>query len=200
MPPEAARRPANTTGRKRDEQRTDAILTAAADLLLEVGFDRFTTQDVATRAGTGKGAIYRRWPTKEALLAEAIRHMPTAQPPVSGDPLDDLRTLVSDRCRSAEQKPDLVPGLISAMRADTGIEAAVKDTYDVSHIRTTIARILGDGHPHLDVLTDMTQAIPLLRAAFVPESLDGDEMAADIVSLIATLADARERSPRDHNG
>ena len=106
MTQDPSRRPANTTGRRRDEQRTDAILEAAADLLLEVGFDRIRTQDVAQRAGAGKGAIYRRWPTKEALLAEAIRNMPAGESPNSDDPVADLRSLVGDRCRSAEEKPD----------------------------------------------------------------------------------------------
>lgn len=182
------RRPAKPAGRKRDQDVTDAILEAAADLLLEVGFDRIRTEDVAKRAGAGKGAIYRRWPTKEALLAEAIRTMPAGEAPVSDDPVADLRVLVGDRCRSAEQKPDLVPGLISAMRAHDGIEAAVKQGYDLSYVRDTIARIIGPDHPHLDVLTDLTQAVPLMRAAFTPESLDGDAMAEEIVSLIASVA------------
>ncbi|MEO1059913.1 MAG: helix-turn-helix domain-containing protein [Actinomycetota bacterium] len=188
MTEDAGRRPTNTTGRRRDEERTEAILEAAADLLLEVGFDRIRTQDVAERAGAGKGAIYRRWPTKEALLAEAIRNMPAGVAPESDDPVADLRTLVGDRCRSAEAKPDLVPGLISAMRADEGIEAAVKEGYDLSHVRDTIGRILGSDHPHLDVLADMTQAVPLLRAAFTPEDLDGEAMTDEIVSLIVALA------------
>ncbi|MEM7326449.1 MAG: helix-turn-helix domain-containing protein, partial [Actinomycetota bacterium] len=165
-----------------------AILTAAADLLLEVGFDRIRTQDVAERAGAGKGAIYRRWPTKEALLAEAIRNMPAGEAPVTDDPVEDLRTLVGSRCRSAEEKPDLVPGLISAMRTDDGIEAAVKDGYDLSYVRDTIARIIGADHPHLDLLTDITQAVPLMRAAFTPETLNGDAMTEEIVSLIGSLA------------
>ena len=188
MTADAGRRPDNTTGRKRDEERTDAILTAAADLLLEVGFDRLRTQDVADRAGAGKGAIYRRWPTKEALLAEAIRNMPTADPQVTDDPMADLRKLVSDRCRSAADKPDLVPGLISAMRADPGIEDAVKAGYNVEPLRNAIARIVGPDHPHLDLLTDLTNAIPLLRAAFTPETLNAEAMTDEIISHIESVA------------
>ena len=40
----------------------------------------------------------------------------------------------------------------------------------------------------LIALTDMTQAIPVLRAAFTPETLDGDAMTDEIVSLIEALA------------
>ncbi len=195
MTEQPGRRPDNTSGRPRDAARTDAILTAAADLLLEVGFDRIRTQDVAERAGAGKGAIYRRWPTKEALLAEAIRNMPARTAPVTDDPIGDLRTLVADRCQSAQEQPDLVPGLISAMRADQGIEDAVKEGYDLSYMRDTLARILGPDHPHLNVLADITQAVPLYRAAFTPESLDGSTMTEEIVSLIESLAAGQGASP-----
>ena len=188
MTNEPGRRPDKATGRRRDEDRTEAILKAAADLLLEVGFDRIRTQDVAERAGAGKGAIYRRWATKEALLAEAIRNMPRANPPVTDNPELDLRELVNDRCLSAERQPDLVPGLISAMRSDPGIEEAVKAGYNLDYVRSAIARMIGPDHPHLDLLTDVTQAIPLLRAAFIPETLNAETMTDEITSLIQTIA------------
>ena len=70
------RRPAAARGRKRDEERTGEILEAAQAVLLDHGFDRFRIQDVATRAGCGTGAIYRRWASKEDLVADAIRTMP----------------------------------------------------------------------------------------------------------------------------
>ncbi|MEM8925561.1 MAG: hypothetical protein AAGD35_18810, partial [Actinomycetota bacterium] len=68
------------------------------------------------------------------------------------------------------------------------IEAAVKDGYDLSYMRDTIARILGPDHPHLDLLADMTQAVPTHRAAFTPEAVDGEAMTEEIVSLIESLA------------
>lgn len=188
MTSDDGRRPDNTTGRKRDDEVTRAILDAAAELLLEVGFDKLRTQDVAERAGAGKGAIYRRWSTKEALLAEAIRNMPANDPEVTDDPVADLRAIVESRCRSAEHNPDLVPGLISAMRADEAIERAVKDGVDLGYVRNAIARIVGDDHPHLDLLTDLTQAIPLLRAAFMTDTLDAERMTDEIMSMIESFS------------
>ena len=108
MADDTARIPAKPTGRKRDQDVTDAILSATAELLLEVGFAQIRTQDIAERAGAGKGAIYRRWPTKEALFAEAIRNMPAGEAPATDDPLADLRAIVAERCRQAEAQPDLV--------------------------------------------------------------------------------------------
>lgn len=191
MTADTGRRPHNTTGRKRDEDLTAAILEAAGELLLQVGFDRLRIQDVADRAGAGRGSIYRRWPTKEALLAEAIRVMPDYEPDVTDDPVADLRAIVTRRCLSASDEPDLVPGLISAMRADNRIEQAVKDGYTLDYLRNAIARIIGTDHPHLDLLTDLTPAIALHRSAFTPETLDPHDTAREILSLIQSIAHHR---------
>jgi len=188
MTQETSRRPDKTRGRKRDTGRTEAILKAAADLLLEVGFDRFRVQDVATRAGSGTGAIYRRWPKKESLITEAIRNMPVPEAAVTDDPVADLRAIVGPKCISSAEKPDLVPGLISAMRSDTGIEEAVKEGYSLEYIRNAIARIIGDDNPHLDLLTDLTPAIALHRSSFTPESIDPHAMTDEIMSLILSIA------------
>ena len=101
-----ARRPEKIRGRKRDTGRTDAILKAAEELLLDIGYDKLRIQDVAERAGSGTGAIYRRWPNKEALVAEAIRNMPDPDAEITDDPVADLRALVNRTCFAAADKPD----------------------------------------------------------------------------------------------
>jgi AcrR family transcriptional regulator len=188
MTADTGRRPDNTTGRKRDDDLTNAILEAAGELLLDVGFDRLRIQDVAEKAGAGKGAIYRRWPTKQALLAEAIRVLPNYQPDVTDDPVADLRTIVDRRCISASENPDLVPGLISAMRADDEINQAVKDTYTVQYLRDAIGRIIGPDNPHLDLLSELTPAIVLHRSTYPPEGLNVDKTGDEIISLIQSIA------------
>jgi len=61
-------------GRPRAADRTPPSSQAAKDLLGEVGYDRLRIQDVADRAGAGLATLYRRWPTKQALIADAIGH------------------------------------------------------------------------------------------------------------------------------
>ncbi|WP_020577690.1 TetR/AcrR family transcriptional regulator [Actinopolymorpha alba] len=63
---------ASRRGRPRDAAADTRIRGAAADLLLERGFERVTVQDVAERAGVGKATVYRRWPSKEALAYDAL--------------------------------------------------------------------------------------------------------------------------------
>jgi len=180
--------PEKTRGRKRDDSRTGSILKAAIELLLEVGFDKFRVQDVAQRAGAGTGAIYRRWPKKEALIADAIRTMPNDKAQITNDPIADLKALISPKCRSAFEKPDLVPGLVSAMRADKGIEDAVKAGYSLENLNNAVARIVGNDHPSLQLLTELTPAIALLRSSFTPEEIEPDAMTNEILSLILSVA------------
>lgn len=51
---------------------TQAALGAVLDLIAECGIHDVTTNAVAERAQTSKATMYRRWPSKDALIADAI--------------------------------------------------------------------------------------------------------------------------------
>src|ERR1700742_2089689 len=55
-----------------DRSRDPAILNAALAALTENGYDATNMDDIAARAGVGKAAIYRRWSSKAALMADAL--------------------------------------------------------------------------------------------------------------------------------
>lgn len=59
-------------GRPRDPRADAAILTAAVDLLVERGIAQTSIEAIARRAGVAKATVYKRWSSKEDLLAEAI--------------------------------------------------------------------------------------------------------------------------------
>ncbi|QLL09327.1 TetR/AcrR family transcriptional regulator [Mycobacterium vicinigordonae] len=93
------RREPNRRAARWDATLDDAILEATLAVVAELGYDRFTMDDVASRAGVGKAAIYRRWPSKAVVVAEAIahwrrRHGPV-QPPDTGSLRGDLDALVA---------------------------------------------------------------------------------------------------------
>src|SRR5438552_7396577 len=83
-------------GRPRDPAVDEAILTAAVDLLAEVGYARLTMEQVAARAGVGKASLYLRWPNKVALVAEAIQHRAAVIPalPDTGSLPADMRAFL----------------------------------------------------------------------------------------------------------
>jgi len=54
---------------------------------------------VAARAGAGKGSLYRRWPGRAELVADAVRHaMPEFVPPPDDGDLRDQLTAALRRC------------------------------------------------------------------------------------------------------
>ncbi|MEV5318549.1 TetR/AcrR family transcriptional regulator [Streptomyces sp. NPDC052687] len=50
-----------------------AILDAALEQLSTVGWSGLTMEGVAAGAQTGKAAVYRRWPSKEDLVVDALK-------------------------------------------------------------------------------------------------------------------------------
>ena len=68
-------------GRPRDPETDERITAAAAELMLQRGFDRTTVDDVAARAGVGKATVYRRWPSKEDLAVAAMETLYSAEMP-----------------------------------------------------------------------------------------------------------------------
>jgi AcrR family transcriptional regulator len=65
-------------GRPRDPAVDTAILTAALGLFIEQGISAMSMEQIAKRAGVGKPTLYRRWSTKEALVADAIESLVVA--------------------------------------------------------------------------------------------------------------------------
>ncbi len=64
--------------RRRGEALEKALLDAAWAELTERGYDELTIDAVATRAGTSRAVLYRRWPSKQDLvLATLTQHIKT---------------------------------------------------------------------------------------------------------------------------
>lgn len=57
----------------RAQATVDAILQAAAHILVEQGFEGFNTNAVAERAGVSVGSLYQYFPNKDAIIAEMVR-------------------------------------------------------------------------------------------------------------------------------
>ncbi len=77
---------------------TDAVLTAALEVLEAAGYERLSMDEVARRAGVGKAALYRRWPGKLDMVLDALTRL--SAPP--------QRT-----------KADSLPGVVRELLAET---------------------------------------------------------------------------------
>ncbi|MGW6200970.1 TetR/AcrR family transcriptional regulator [Kribbella sp. NPDC055110] len=120
---------ANPDPDRRSERARRAILDAALELCSEQTYARLTMEGIAKRAGVGKQTIYRWWPSKAAILLEAIeesgRH--TLVFPDTGDLEADLRTQMT-QVAAAFSNPRFAAyskGLIAAAQSDPDIAEAV---------------------------------------------------------------------------
>ncbi|MEV2215714.1 TetR/AcrR family transcriptional regulator [Streptomyces sp. NPDC050997] len=105
--------PAQASLRRRGAVLERAILDAALEQLSTVGWKGLTMEGVAAGAQTGKAAVYRRWPSKEDLVADALQAgLPRLEDaPDLGGVREDLLTL----CRRARDAMFSRPGF--ALRA-----------------------------------------------------------------------------------
>jgi AcrR family transcriptional regulator len=101
-------------GRKRSEQSRMAILTAAYELVGEIGYARLTIEGIAARAGTGKQTIYRWWPSKADVVLDAVATKAELSVPVpdEGSYAADLRAFLRASFALADQ-----PYLLDVLRA-----------------------------------------------------------------------------------
>ncbi|MGW5328609.1 TetR/AcrR family transcriptional regulator [Streptomyces sp. NPDC004014] len=101
------------TPRRRGAVLERAILDAALEQLSTVGWNGLTMEGVAVGAQTGKAAVYRRWSSKEDLVADALE---AGLPPVEEIPdLGGVREDLLALCRRARDAMFSRPG--SALRA-----------------------------------------------------------------------------------
>jgi AcrR family transcriptional regulator len=80
-------------GRTRDTGAQQRILDATIELLGNHGAGQLRMDDIAAAAGVGKQTIYRWWPSKHAVVIDALLQRSTRETPFadSGDARRDLR-------------------------------------------------------------------------------------------------------------
>lgn len=109
-------------GRPRDPRIEPLVLDTTRQLLEEVGFLGTTVQAISRRCGVSGPAIYRRWPTRLALIEDAAFSTLTEidlQP--TGDLRRDLRRLIEafENGLDTPQARAAIPGLIAAYQHES---------------------------------------------------------------------------------
>jgi AcrR family transcriptional regulator len=82
-------------GRPRSEEARIAILRATLKMLSKTGYPELCIEKIATEANVGKATVYRWWPDKASLVAEAFSFGARAhvQSPDTGSALHDAKIL-----------------------------------------------------------------------------------------------------------
>lgn len=119
-------------GRPRSEQARLSILRSTLKLLAKKGFPELTIEAVAAHAGVGKATVYRWWPDKAALIADAFAGNTTGKLH-----FPDTGSLYSDMSQQMQQlvkvfrspRGRIVSAMLGAGQSDRSLIAAFRDRF-----------------------------------------------------------------------
>jgi AcrR family transcriptional regulator len=102
-------------GRPRSEPLHRAILDATAHLIGEGGYSALTIEKVAERAAVARQTVYRRWPTKLALVIDLLGQVSESAPlPDTGSVSSDLHALYRRYSKAIMTSGGpIMPGLVA---------------------------------------------------------------------------------------
>jgi AcrR family transcriptional regulator len=173
----------------------ESILSSTLLLLGEVGYAQLTMEQVAARARVGKASLYLRWPSKVALVADAVQRLSPDLVPATpdtgslpGDMSEFLRQLVRPSSAAAAALPAVAgeasnnPEMRQAFRR--GVAPALVDS-----VRTIVQRAVDRGElpPTADV--ELLSVLPmalLQQLRLIHERRPGEEIAGRIVEQFYT--------------
>ncbi len=183
---------ATARGRPRDEARTTAILDATNEVLRSKGWQDLTVSDIAKTAGCGLATIYRRWETKEKLVAAAMRCQPLPKIEEVGDPLVDLRSLVVAMATKMSVMGEGALGFMAAAQEDPDLREAVDEAI-LGEARPQylgyLGAVLGPDSPHRELVADAVMGALFVRTGVLRTPVDPEAFADEVMSLVDALVD-----------
>ncbi|BBH71436.1 TetR family transcriptional regulator [Actinoplanes sp. OR16] len=170
-------------GRPRNAQADEAILDAVLALLSEgQSAAAVSIEAVAAKAGVGKATIYRRWPNKEALFADAVRAMKGPLPELAGESVrEDLIALITaNRSPHAQRNGKVTACLLPEFIKDEELgrmhRAVVEPRREV--MRGVLRRGITTGELRADIDVEMT-ALMLSAPSMIQSMLSLQDLVPD---------------------
>ena len=179
-------------------------MDAALQLVAEAGFDRATMDAIAARAGASKATVYRHWPGKHELVADAIRRQVKPSLPR----LPDTGTLRGDLLAAVEAMHQVMTseaglvffGLLVAMRTDPELAALAREQLFVRRLPpednpVTRAIARGELPPGADPALLPRVAAPLIntRLMLMGGTLDESFLTGLVDDILIPLLMAERR-------
>jgi AcrR family transcriptional regulator len=180
-------------GRPREERADRAILEATLWQIAERGVGELRIDDVAERARVGKATIYRRYRSKDELVAAAVTSLVSEIAiPDTGSTERDIRGLMRRAVKvyRGSLEARVMPGLVEAMSRDRKLARAVREGF-LKRRRSALATVLergverGDLRPDLDIeLALDVLAGPLFYRLLITGGSIDNKLADGVTELI----------------
>ena len=167
-----------------------AILEATRSLLHQQGWDDLRMGDVAKAAGCGLATIYRRWETKEELVAAAMQARPLPDVELTGDAETDLRALLHGFAVEMQDTGEAMFGFLAATRTDPLLREAMDESFLGTArpmLRSLMGELMGESR-HVDTVVDASMGLLLVRDGLLGGTTP-DRFVDDVLALIHALAD-----------
>lgn len=119
-------------GRPRSEESRQAILRSTLKLLTETGFPQLSIEAIAADADVSKATVYRWWPTKAALVADAFSASADQELrfPDTGSVQKDIRLQMRQVIRVfRSQRGKVVAALLGGGQSDPELIAAFRERF-----------------------------------------------------------------------
>ncbi len=181
-------------GRPRNEACTGEILSAALQLVAEVGIAGLTMDAVASQAGVGKATIYRRWSSKEALMLDAwMSCVRQPEVPDTGNLRGDLRIMLGQVWHplTEGELQRVFPQMIAAAKVNPDVAEAYQEfiTQRRSGLQTVLQRAVArgeiDADADLSLVHDLLVA-PLLYRWMVTDALVDDSVVELVITTVTS--------------
>lgn len=159
--------PARAPGRPLDPAIDEQLLRTTQDLLVEEGFERLTMDAVARRCGASKATIYRRWPSKTALVVAAAAALFQApEVPDTGELRQDLLACGQAYVEREGRNAQVLASVLSAARHDPVLRDAARSALGAPYgglFEQVLSRAVERGlvRPDADVTT-LAQVFPAI--------------------------------------
>jgi AcrR family transcriptional regulator len=188
-------------GRPRSEQARLAILGSTLKLLAQKGFSDLTIEDVAERAAVGKATVYRWWPHKGALIADAFASSTTRKLrfPDTGSVDTDLSRQMRQLVKVfSSRRGRIVSAILAAGQKDQDVIAAFRDRFLKPRRRDAYAilqRGIDRGELRKDIDPDLLLD-SLYGPIYMRFLIKHDRLTSDFVDRLCSLVlgGARPRS------
>jgi AcrR family transcriptional regulator len=140
-------------GRRRSSEADRVILNTTLEVLGEVGYARFTVNEVIARAGVSSATLYRRWPGKRELLTAALESLGSESPTIDTGSLElDMAAFVDYLGAAIAHPTELAGAWNEGIRYDPGINELV-ETIFVAPRRRVLIDILKNAHNRGELAT-----------------------------------------------
>jgi AcrR family transcriptional regulator len=178
-------------GRPRDSRADVAILEAVLDLVARSGLTHLSMDAVAAKAGVSKATIYRRWPSKEALVVDAWRTLiAPADTPDTGSLRGDVEAILGTLLdKVGDPGFDVLSQVMAAARTDRALADALREYVATRRrpLRTVLERAVARGELSEDLELDVVQDAlvgPLFYRLLLSHGPLDREVARNVIDVV----------------